>query len=240
MDIKKKLNYNNTQLFNMKEFYVYMHVKETTGEPFYVGKGIGLRCETKKQRSKHWNNIVNKYGFDVIFLENNLTEQEAFDKETYWIKRIGRKDLGLGPLVNFTNGGEGTSGRVVKKESIDMMIQTKTNNGTLKQTSESIQKMLNTKIKNGTTGKGRITSEETKKKISEIKTGIKYSEETKEKLSIINSGGNNSRAKQVLDTKTNKVYSCAKEAAIELNINYTQLNAYLLGRRVNKTTLKYL
>ena len=38
-------------------------------------------------------------------MEEDLTEQEAFEKEIYWIKRIGRENL-----VNHTDGGEGTSG----------------------------------------------------------------------------------------------------------------------------------
>jgi hypothetical protein len=102
----------------MNNYYVYLHIKATDGEPFYVGKGRRYRAydSSKCTRSNHWINYVNKYGFDVIILENNLTEKEAFEKETYWIKRIGRKDLGNGPLINYSNGGEGGSGRVFTKE----------------------------------------------------------------------------------------------------------------------------
>lgn len=90
-------------------YYVYLHIKLTDGTPFYVGKGKDRRALSKK-RSNWWKRVVNKYGYDIIFLEIKLTEQEATEREKYWIKRIGRKDLGLGPLVNMTDGGEGTSG----------------------------------------------------------------------------------------------------------------------------------
>jgi hypothetical protein len=94
----------------MDNYYVYLHIKADTGEPFYVGKGKGDR-HTKKNRSSFWKNIVNKHGYDILILEYNLCEQKAFELEVYWIKRIGRRDLGLGPLVNLTDGGEGASGK---------------------------------------------------------------------------------------------------------------------------------
>lgn len=91
------------------KYYVYLHIKETTGEPFYVGRGQKYRYNQKRSRSIFWKNIVDKYGFDVIFLETNLTLNEANEKEIYWINRIGRRDLGNGPLVNHTDGGDGAS-----------------------------------------------------------------------------------------------------------------------------------
>lgn len=97
--------------------YVYLHIKKLTGEPFYIGKGYYNRAFVKgKKRNKWWNNIVNKYGLEIIFLATNLTEQEAIDLEIKFIKEIGRRDLGLGPLINLTDGGEGTRGYIPSKE----------------------------------------------------------------------------------------------------------------------------
>jgi hypothetical protein len=92
------------------KYYVYLHIKEDTGEPFYVGKGCGKRCYDKNQRSDWWKRTAVLHGFDVIFLEEGLQEDTSLIMEKYWISRIGRKDLQLGPLVNMTDGGDGVSG----------------------------------------------------------------------------------------------------------------------------------
>jgi hypothetical protein len=101
----------------MANYYLYLHIKLDDGKAFYIGKGTGRRAFRSQGRSKFWKYIVDKHGFDVIFLEENLIEEEAFNKESFWIKRIGRRDLGLGPLVNLTNGGDGASGCLQTKES---------------------------------------------------------------------------------------------------------------------------
>jgi CRISPR/Cas system-associated protein Cas5 (RAMP superfamily) len=83
-------------------FYVYLHIRKTNGEPFYVGKGKNKRAFSTKKRNDWWNRIVNKHDYDILFLEENLTEAEAFEKEVYWIKRIGLENL-----CNITTGGSG-------------------------------------------------------------------------------------------------------------------------------------
>ena len=93
--------------------YIYAHIKKTTGEVFYIGKGVGKRVASKQHRSQHWKNIVNKHGYDWLMLETDLTEEQANLQEKYWINRLGRQDQNTGILVNFTNGGEGSCGRIV-------------------------------------------------------------------------------------------------------------------------------
>jgi len=44
------------------------------------------------------------------------TEADAFEMEELLISMIGREDLGTGTLFNHTNGGEGSSGRVVSEQ----------------------------------------------------------------------------------------------------------------------------
>jgi len=48
----------------------------------------------------------------IIFLKQNLTEEEAFKHEIYMIAVLGRKDLGTGILRNLTDGGQGTSSAI--------------------------------------------------------------------------------------------------------------------------------
>jgi hypothetical protein len=90
----------------------------------------------------------------VLFLKQNLTYEEATKHEIYMIAVLGRKDLGTGILRNLTDGGEGRPGPKPQEE-VD-------------------------KIRRSNTGKK--LSEETKKRLSEIKRGVPiHSAETKEK-----------------------------------------------------------
>ncbi len=90
-------------------------------EPFYVGKGLPVRpaqhlCECFLKNSNKWKaNIIRKIkrtGKEpIIFtIYNNLSNNESMNRECKLISLIGRKDKGLGPLVNLTDGGEGISG----------------------------------------------------------------------------------------------------------------------------------
>ena len=68
---------------------------------------------------------------------------------------------------------------------------------------------------------GKHCSEEMKKKISIANKGKhKMSDEAKEKLRQANNGGNSANARKVIRLCDYKVYSCAKDAAEENNINY--------------------
>lgn len=92
-------------------YYVYMHYRPNDGVPFNVGKGKSRRAYQKTGRNRWWHNIVNKHGgFDVKFVATDMSEEDSFWLEEHLIKTIGRRDLGTGPLVNMTNGGDGTSG----------------------------------------------------------------------------------------------------------------------------------
>ena len=89
---------------------VYLHKRKDTGEVFYVGIGYMKRAYEKYHRTKYWYNIVNRYGYIVEILKTDLTWDEACEEEIRLIKLYGRKDLGLGTLVNMTDGGEGLQG----------------------------------------------------------------------------------------------------------------------------------
>lgn len=100
-----------------ENYYIYLHIKKTDGTPFYIGKGKNNRSKSKHGRNKFWHNIVNKYDYDIIYLEKNLTNDKANIKEIYWINKIGRRDLCKGPLVNLTDGGFGSAGYKVSDET---------------------------------------------------------------------------------------------------------------------------
>jgi hypothetical protein len=88
-------------------FYTYIHFKADTNEPFYIGKGQGRRHLIKSKRNNHWNNVVRKHGFKSEILCKWENEHDALEHEKLLIQCF--KDMGI-PLVNMTDGGEGTSG----------------------------------------------------------------------------------------------------------------------------------
>ena len=96
---------------------VYTHTRLDTNIVFYVGIGnTEKRAYIKSNRSAHWKRIINKHGYNVEIIENNLSWDNACEREKYWINFYGRLDLNEGNLINLTNGGEGTSGSVRSEE----------------------------------------------------------------------------------------------------------------------------
>jgi hypothetical protein len=90
--------------------YVYRHIRKDTNEIFYVGIGDDKnhnRAYQKRNRNLFWWHIVNKTEYSIEIIEDELTWDNACEKEIEYIKKYGRRDLGLGSLVNLTDGGDG-------------------------------------------------------------------------------------------------------------------------------------
>ena len=85
---------------------VYRHIRLDTNEVFYVGIGKGNR-PYHKRRNRIWNSITKRtdYRVDVIF--DDMTREEACEKEREFIALYGRIDLKTGTLANLTAGGDG-------------------------------------------------------------------------------------------------------------------------------------
>lgn len=94
----------------MTDFYVYIHTRNDTDEVFYVGKGKGARHSDVVGRNKWWENYTSKHKHSVQLIATGLQEWYAFELEIDLIAYYGRKDLGLGQLLNLTDGGEGSTG----------------------------------------------------------------------------------------------------------------------------------
>ena len=153
-------------MVNPNRFYTYAYLRED-GTPYYIGKGKYNRAFVKNKGEVY----PPKDKLKIIFLKQNLTEENAFKHEEYMIFIFGRKDLGTGLLRNKTNGGEGSSGVVISEE---------------------------TKRKLSEVHKGRKLSEKTKRKMSEARKGKNnhnygklISEEIKRKIRERVSGKNN-------------------------------------------------
>lgn len=162
---------------------VYRHRRLDTYEVFYVGIGkTERRAYRKHSRNKHWHNIVNKADYSVEIIATPDTWEEACELEMLLISEYGRKDLGLGNLVNMTDGGDGSLGVICTEETRQKMSKSLIGN----QRSLGKPRSEETKQKISATTKGRKgkpLSKETKKKLSDINKGKKHSYETKMKLS---------------------------------------------------------
>lgn len=136
--------------------FIYQHRRLDTNEIFYIGIGkTKQRAYNKYHRSELWKRVTNKVGYNVEIIAEADTLEEACQIEQYLIKYYGRRDLGLGNLINMTDGGEGFF------------------NGT-----HSIKSKLKMSLsKKGKTSpnKGKKMSEEQKIKISKTNKGRKPS-----------------------------------------------------------------
>ena len=151
------------------KFYIYRHIRLDINTPFYIGKGFGRQAFVKTGRNEYWNRIVNKYNYKIEIIIDNLTENEAWDKEKLFIKLYKTFNL---CEANITLGGEGASGLSV---SID--------------TRNKLSKALKGK------NVGKIHSIESCKNMSigsqnqvPSNKGTKYSSEIKENMSIGHGG----------------------------------------------------
>jgi hypothetical protein len=109
-------------------------------EPFYIGKGRSKRqfSHIKKYRILNDKNKLKVNKLKKIKAENldpviikiaeNIREEKCFYLKKKIISEIGRIDLDTGPLVNLTQGGEGSSGRVCKDETKEKIRNKKLGN----------------------------------------------------------------------------------------------------------------
>lgn len=145
------------------KFYVYVHTRLATGEPFYIGKGSGGRCISEHNRNAHWKNIVTKdKGFVTSFIASGINEELALLVE---IESISIYRLRGSPLVNATLGGDGISGHRHSIESRQRMSS-----------SHAGVKLSETHRINAASALiGRIVPQHTRDKISASNKGIKPS-----------------------------------------------------------------
>ena len=94
-------------------------------------------------------------------------------------------------------------------------------------------------------------TEEHKKRHSEARIGEKnplygknHTQESKDKMSLtrkgLTCGAKNTKARKVINTKTNEIFGCAIDAANKLNIKPATLRNWLNNRNPNKSSLIWL
>lgn len=137
-----------------RSYCLYRHLKPN-GEVFYIGIGKDLkRPYNKISRSKYWKNKVSKYpDYEVQILKTGLTKEEACELEIILIDYYKRADCCGGTLVNLTNGGESTYGRIMEQWQKDKMSK----------------EQKGTKLGKDNPNFGNSWSEEQKKYMSDLK-----------------------------------------------------------------------
>lgn len=105
--------------------YLYFDLRPDKLEYIYVGKGyvgrhlVHLKGSHNKKLDRKLNKIKELNLTPIISKIDCATNQQASMLERFWIKTIGRADLLLGSLCNYTNGGDGSYGYKPSLEAIE-------------------------------------------------------------------------------------------------------------------------
>lgn len=101
-------------------------------EPFYIGKGCDDRIKSSlyDRESPFKVNKINKLrnnNIDIFSIKiyENLENEQSLEIEKELIKKIGRRDIGNGPLVNQTDGGDGRLNSPHSEETKKKISETK-------------------------------------------------------------------------------------------------------------------
>lgn len=173
---------------------VYRHWRLDKNEVFYVGIGKEeSRAFDFIRRNKVWKGIKRRTDVDVEIVARDLSWELACELEQLMIQEYGRIDLGTGCLVNLTDGGEGTIG--------------------VKQSQETIAKRTAKLL-------GRKNTEETKRKMSEVRKGIVFTPEHIENLRLSHLGQKAWNRKEVIDLQTGFAYDSLREGCGSVGVNY--------------------
>lgn len=202
----------------MKDKYIYIYINKINGHK-YIGQTNNLQKRFNGHKSDSYNtnshsynyplhNAIRKYGienFEFKVLESNLTQEEANEKEKYWIQKE-KSHISQGGY-NITFGGDGCSkekltweelkdrGKLFSGEEIEL-IQKKLINGEkyddiIQYFAPRLKKSFLSNINQGVNyrnpeltyplkenfaGEGRFTKEEIMQIKHEIKSGTKYAD----------------------------------------------------------------
>ena len=213
----------------MNNYVVYMHI--TPNNKYYIGL-------TQQDVKKRWQNgigyktqyfyrAIAKYGWDNIqhiIVAKGLTEDEATWLENQLILIFNSADKKYG--YNISEGGYAVSEETKQKISKNRKGKKTGEEHYLygQQRSQAVKDAISK------ANKGRIVSEETRKKIGQSRIGKPnpMSEETKKKIGEINKK-NSSCKKKVICLTTNKIFDSISDAAKYYDIPFQGISLCCKG-----------
>lgn len=234
----------------MKKYIVYCHTLKSDGRKY-----VGITGQNPRQRWKYgagytsyFRNAINKYGwnnFEHNILFENLTEEEAIQKEIELIKKLDLTNREKG--FNICEGGQGTKGYVFNEKDLEKMrlshLGKKLSEEQKKKISLSMKEYrsrIPKKPKSEPKPKGRLAgfhlTEETKEKLRQANIGKKQSKETIEKR------------KQKLNIKVDmltlngeyiRTFSSIKEASLFVNGSRSHITEVCKNKRLTANNYKW-
>lgn len=141
------------------DYHAYID-RKPDGTPFYIGIGNAARVKCVQRNAWHRAIRLRHPSWTRAIVET-APRKDCEEFESFLIAEIGRRDLGKGTLVNFTDGGEGTPNTVVSDA---------------------------TRRKQSAAGKDKTKSPEWRAKISAAHKGKAKSAETCERIRIAKTG----------------------------------------------------
>lgn len=209
-----KWNYLNPE----RLYYIYRHCRSSDGAVFYVGVGKKFafsgetseyhRAHTSYGRNNFWKRTVNKHGYYVEIMLENLTYEESREKEMEFIELYGRYCDG-GCLTNLTVGGDGVVGVPMTEETRIKMSESRKGKKRGPFTEEHKRNI-------GAKSVGRYFSPEVREKKRKSMTGKKYPPDVAQRKREARL----KTCKQVLCLQTGFVFDCALDAGKAMFPNY--------------------
>lgn len=224
------------------KYKIYYLIDPRTNEIRYVGKTTksltyrlinGHMQDTSKTHKTNWIKSLKKEGLMPIIelVETCDNEEKCNYLEKYHIQLLGRADKGLGILVNSTDGGEGTTGRVLTKETKGKI--SKGNKG--KRLGTKLPDITKNKIKESHSKFSKKKKKEISEKISKANIGKIVKESTKEKIRIANIGRIHSDESKVKISKNGIGYKHKNKSSKFIGVSYISTqNLYRTSITINK------
>lgn len=172
------------------EYKIYFLIDPRTNEIRYVGKTTkqlnkrlfnGHLKDKAKTHKTNWINSLKKQGLipEIKLVKICKNEELCNFSEKFYIKLLGRADKNMGILVNSTDGGEGTPGKILTQETKNKIGNSNLGKNVGRKASEITKEKMKISYKN--------IPQETKNRIKHIVSSAnlnkKVSKKTRQKMS---------------------------------------------------------